>query len=221
MDASDARGPRALLDDERSRTPPPVAPGQDPLAAEWQAAPAAEMTPSGSGRLRAAEMVPLASDRSGRNTGSTLRQAVGQSVPVESPPASRWKRALVIAATATVAAGTALGALLWPAAEPPSAISDEVAVGSTVAPAARPAVSGSQPAPSAIEVAKVRVILDVPAVVSVDGAAQPAAKETEVQVTAGAPHRIAVRVPAGGERNVLVPPLEPGEVRSVRLRLAQ
>ena len=140
------------------------------------------------------------------DTGSTLRGAAGQvlmrsdstgSHEILLPPPSGWKRVAVIVATSAMVAAAALGAVFWPTGEAP------------LAPAVVPAE------------AKIRVILDERAVVSVDGVDQPAGREVELVVTARVAHDLHVKGDSGHERNVHVPPLEPGAVQPVRVNLAQ
>jgi hypothetical protein len=156
-------------------------------------------------RSASAISAPPRAERSASAISAPPRAERTASALPRPPQPSAGKRIGVVLVTSAVVAGVVLAVLFWPAGQAPA--------DSSGAPAAT--------APRLAEVAKVRVILDVPAVVDVDGAPQPAARETEVQVSARAPHKLAIRAPGGAVKNVAVPPLEPGEVHSVRLRIGE
>ena len=148
-------------------------------------------------------------------SGSTLRNAVGQSVPaprdprspitaksriIQLPPAARppWaKRALVIAGTVVLVAGAALGAVIWPASGP-----------------------ASQPVALPMATATIHVELDAESQIFLDGQRQLPGRQADFIVEARRKHE--VRVQRGPiERKITVPPLDPGAVQKIRLRLSE
>jgi serine/threonine-protein kinase len=137
------------------------------------------------------------------DTGSTLRGSAGQvlarrssaSMETVLPPA-RWKRVAVVASTGLLVVAAGLGALFWPATDAP------------------------QGAAAGAPMPRIHVFLDQPGTVYVDGVAQPAGAEAEVAVAPRVEHQL--RVTAGSvERRMTVPPLEPGAVQPIRMKLAQ
>jgi len=144
------------------------------------------------------------------HTGSTLRHAVGQAVPRVSPaaasPPARWRRPLVVVATSALVVAAGIGVVVGPSSRGPEGVS--------LTPAAGPAPT--PPAPSA----KLRVLLDRPAALTLDGVAHGEAVESELEVAAGAEHELLVKSGAV-ERRVRVPPLPAGAVRPIRLKLGQ
>ena len=140
-------------------------------------------------------------------TPSTMRHAVGQKVSIVEPthpgirasdilgppPSSGAKRFVIVGLTGLVLAAAVLGAVLWPEAHP--AVKQVADVAS---------------------VATLRVQLDVPAQIFIDGALQPPGKNAELQVTAGVPHEVRIKHGADAELKVDVPALEPGAVEVVK-----
>jgi serine/threonine-protein kinase len=113
---------------------------------------------------------------------------------------SRGKRIAVIAGVATLAAGLALGVALWPQGDPtPVAVAPET------------------PAPS--KVATLVITTDAPAVISVDGKAQPLGSEATIEVKPGMEHIVTAQRPGSPVHTVHIPSLAAGERLPVSVKL--
>src|SRR5207244_971623 len=103
-----------------------------------------------------------------------------------------------------VVVAAVMSAILWQSTGDPDAI-----------------VAASQGAVTStfVEQSKIRVILDVPGVVLIDGITHPPSRDTEVDVRARAEHEVRVKVGGVEKTRLVVPPQDPGAVKIIRLRL--
>ncbi len=209
----EADAPLSWIDPIRTGRMPLVPPSDMPSAAEPVYVTPAQLRLSGPMRI-----LPVPGPAPGvrEMTGSTLRNAVGQSVPrspndpitarsriielppeARVPPASGVKRALVIAGTGLVLAAGVLAATMWPSSAP------------------RP-VAAALPAGTAT----IHLELDAEGQIFLDGVRQLPARQADFSVEARRGHE--VRVKRGAlERKINVPPLEAGAVHKVRLKLTE
>jgi len=138
-------------------------------------------------------------------------------------PPSRWRRLAVIASAAIVAGGGALTVVLWPE-KPPTVAPTVLAPPVVTVPdpprhPAPPPPAPSRPSAPAKTTATLAVTTDMPAHITVDGAAQPFGRSATVEVRAGEPHVVTAQRPGHSVRRVNVPAPDAGARVPVAVKL--
>jgi hypothetical protein len=155
---------------------------------------------------------PALIDNSGPGQGSTAKRTSYD------PPPSRLKRILVIAIAATLAAGIGLTVVLWPQKDPAPEVLPTVAPETVPAPVPVPAPTPAPPPRPPAEATLV-ISTDAPAVISVDGVAQPLGQSATVQVKPGVVHVVTAQRPGHSVHTIHVPILGRGERLPVTIKL--
>jgi hypothetical protein len=132
------------------------------------------------------------------------------SAPVakSSPEPSAWLRVALVLGICAVVGGGLAALILRPSS---TSVVTEAAAGGTP----KPAVDSDR--------ATLHVVLERPAIVLLDGVAQPPGTQADVIVKARTPHELRVKPVDGADAkpgpSLSIPPLEPGEVKTIRPRL--